>query len=316
MKRKSMLEMVNEYIRYKRDTGFAFRSSAVALHSFAKFADEYAFGKPLTIPLAIQWATTSQAGPQRHVTCIKVLKPFAEYLCIIDPRTELIPGKILGPRSPRPEPYIYSDMEIVRLMETEAYMPKRKRCNNTFSIIIGLLACTGMRISEVLSIQRRDIDWDQKTIIVRNSKNLPLRLVPLDPSTMIQLLQFSKRWHGKQMKNGNEPFFVSLNGGFINYNIFYTAWKRLLVKVGIAKKHHGKNPRPHDLRHTFACNQLLRAYKEKRNIEVTISMLAVYFGHKSVKDTYWYLTGIPALLELSGKRFEEYIKDQRKKSKV
>ena len=111
----------------------------------------------MTIALAIQWATASQAGSQRHVTLIRVLKPFAEYLCIIDPRTELIPGKILGPRPPKPEPYIYSDMEIVRLMETEAYISERKRCNDTFSTIVGLLACTGMRIGEVLSLRCRDI---------------------------------------------------------------------------------------------------------------------------------------------------------------
>ena len=315
MKRKTMQEMADEYIRYKRDVGFIYRSNAT-LHSFAKFADEHAFGKPLTINLAIQWATTSHAGSQRYVSRIKVLNPFAEYLYTIDPRTELIPGNILGPRSPRPEPYIYSDVEIVRLMETEAYIPKRKRCNNTFSIIIGLLACTGMRIGEVLSLRQRDIDWNQKMVIVRNSKNLPMRLVPLDPSTMIQLLQFSRRWHEKTTKTEDEPFFSSLNGGFITYYSFHRAWRRVLVKIGMAKKHHGKNPRFCDFRHTFACNQLLRAYKEKRNIEATINTLSVYLGHRSMKETYWYLTGIPALLELSGKRFEEYIKNLRKKSKA
>lgn len=315
MKRKTMLEMVNEYIRYKNDLGFDYSSKVFALRSFAKFADEYAFGKPLTISLALRWATLSKAGHKRHIARVDILRPLAEYLCIIDPRTELIPRKILGPRYPRPEPYIYSNTEIIRLMGTEAYIPKRKRCNNTFSTIIGLLACSGMRIGEVLSLRRRDIDWNQKTIVVRNSKNLPMRLVPLDPSTMIQLLLFSRRWHGKQTKMGDEPFFISLDEGFIPYDNFLRAWQRVLVKIDMAKKHHGKNPRMHDLRHTFACNQLLRAYKEKRNIDTTISMLSVYLGHQSVEKTYWYLTGIPALLELSGKRFEEYIKNQRKKSK-
>jgi len=314
MKRKTMLEIVSEYIRYKHDMGFGYRREFFDLRSFAKFADEYALGKPLTIKLAIQWATISQAGIQRHVSRIATLRPFAKYLCTIDPRTELIPGKILGPRPTRPEPYIFSNTEIVSLMETEVY-PDRERWNNTFSTIVGLLACTGMRIGEALALQCRDIDWNQKTVIVRNSKQLPMRLIPLDPSTMIQLLQFSRRWHGKQTKMGDVPFFASHNGGFILYPTFLYAWQRVLAKVGIIKKHHGKNPRLHDLRHTFACNQLLRAYKEKRNIEATINMLSIYIGHKSVIDTYWYLTGIPALLELSGRRFEEHIKNQRKKSK-
>jgi len=314
MKKKSMLEIVDDYIHYKRDLGFVFGTSAFDLRSFAKFADEYAFGMPLTVTLAIRWATTSQAGNKRHICLIKALKPFAKYLCTIDSRTELIPGNILGTCSTRAEPYIYSETEIVRLMETEAYNPKRKQCNSTFSTIVGLLACSGMRIGEVLALQWRDIDWDQKTVIVRNSKKLPMRLVPLDSSTMIQLLQFSRRWHGEKMRTGDEPFFTSPDGGFIVYKNFRRIWEQALMKVGMAKKHHGKNPRLYDLRHTFACNQLLRAYKEKRNIEATINMLSVYLGHKSVGETYWYLTGIPALLELSGKRFEDHIKNQRKKS--
>lgn len=307
--------MADEYIRYKRDLGFVHRTNTFDLCSFAKFADEHAFGKPLTINLALRWATASPAGPKRHVNRIGILRPFAEYLCTIDPQTELIPGRILGNYSSRREPYIYSDAEIIRLMETEAYISKRKRCNDTFSTIVGLLACTGMRIGEVLSLQWRDVDWDQRTAIVRDSKKLPMRLVPLDPTTMIQLLHFSRRWHEKQTKAGVKPFFVSRNGGFIVYDNFHRAWQRAIVKAGMNEKHHGNDPRMHDLRHTFACNQLLRAYKEKRNIEATLNMLSVYLGHKSVEKTYWYLTGIPALLKLSGKRFEEYIDNQRKKSK-
>lgn len=315
MKKKSMLERVDEYIRYKQDLGFVHRANAFDLRSFAKFADKNALGKPLTVDLAVRWATASSLGSKRRVYLIDILRPFAEYLWMIDKRTEFIPSKVLGTRSPRPEPYIFSDAEIVHIMKTDAYIPERKRCNNTFSVIVGLLACTGMRIGEALSLRWKDIDWEQKTLIVRNSKKLPMRLVPLDPSTVAQLLQFARRWNGKQMKNNDEPFFASQKGGFINYGNFHRAWKRVLAKVGMLKKHRGKNPRFHDLRHTFACNQLLRAYREKRNIEATINTLSVFLGHKSVEKTYWYLSGVPALLEMSGKRFEEYIANQRKKSK-
>lgn len=309
-----MREMVDEFIRYKNDMGFTYVRSGEDLRAFAKFADKCAPGKPLTINLALQWI--NQTGPKNRAYRSNVLRPFSKYLCVIDPRTELIPGKLIGYRSPRPEPYIYSDKEILRLMKTEAYNPGRRKGTNTFSTIVGLLACSGMRIGEVLSLRWRDIDWNQKTIIVRNSKNLPMRVIPLDPSTMIQLLQFSRLRYGKTTKTGDKPFFTSSTGGFIAQQHFRRAWRRALVKVGIDKRHHGKNPRIHDLRHTFACNQLLRAYREKRNIESTISTLAVYLGHKSTEKTYWYLTGIPALLELSVKRFEEYIKKQRKKSKT
>ena len=103
---KNMREKVEEYIRYKRTLGFKYGNVVFDLRAFAKFADKRAFGQPLTLKTAIQWATSSKAGQERHATLIGILRPFAEYLSMTDSRTESIPSKILGARYSRKEPYI------------------------------------------------------------------------------------------------------------------------------------------------------------------------------------------------------------------
>jgi hypothetical protein len=42
-----------------------------------------------------------------------------------------------------------------------------------------------------------------------------------------------------------------------------------------------------------------------------LTALSTYLGHAKVSDTYWYLTGIPELLDLATSRFERFISPDR-----
>ena len=68
----------------------------------------------------------------------------------------------------------------------------------------------------------------------------------------------------------------------------------------------GVAPRIHDIRHTFACRRLLRWYSDGVDLEHAVAALSTYLGHAKVSDTYWYLTGIPELLDLAASRFERF----------
>jgi len=63
-------------------------------------------------------------------------------------------------------------------------------------------------------------------------------------------------------------------------------------------------PRIQDLRYTFICHCLLRWYREGLNIDKEILYLSIYVGHVKVTDTYWYITGVPALMAAATQRFE------------
>jgi hypothetical protein len=42
------------------------------------------------------------------------------------------------------------------------------------------------------------------------------------------------------------------------------------------------------------------------DVDRVVLALSTYVGHNHVADTYWYVTGIPELMEIAGKRFETY----------
>jgi len=303
MKQGTMLQKIKNYIDYKRNLGYILRDD-YTLIGFGKYADTYAPGQPLTIKLALHWATLPKSRKKNyHAQRLSMLRSFSKYLVIHDPRTQLIPPSILGPVVCRTTPYIYSPDEIIKLVKTNVYAESDSLSNSTFSTVVGLLACTGMRIGEILSLKRKNIDWEQKTIVVRWSKRLPMRLIPVASSTMSRLREYERLRASFFPNTVDDHFFLTSNGRNLTYRAFYPKWKRLLELTGVGDKS-SIVPQIHDLRHTFACNHLLQAYKNKANIDVAVHSLSVYLGHSTIREVYWYLTGIPSLLQLCGELFE------------
>lgn len=155
--KRSMLKNANEYIRYKRSLGYVFGTEAWMIQSFGKYADSLAKGAPLTVKHAIQWATLPNTTKTYHAKRLDALRSFAKFLIVNDPRTELIPTRILGTSCSRTTPYIFSNKEIQQLVATKAYRYPKKLNNFTFSTFIGLLACTGLRVGEALSLQKNAV---------------------------------------------------------------------------------------------------------------------------------------------------------------
>jgi integrase len=61
----------------------------------------------------------------------------------------------------------------------------------------------------------------------------------------------------------------------------------------------GARPRPHDLRHTFATQTMVEAYRSGRDPARTLTLLAVWLGHANPADTYWYLQAAPEVAALA-----------------
>jgi len=310
--KQSMLENAKTYIKHKRNLGYVFGTDAWMLRSFGQYADTIARGRPLTVKLALRWATLPNGKKCYHAKRLDALRPFAKFLIVSDSRTELIPTRILGPSFSRTTPYIFSKEEILQLMTVKAYTRTILINNFTFTTVIGLLASTGLRVGEALSLHRKNIDWEQKTIIVKWSKRLPMRLVPLDQTVIDALHQYDQCRSCLFPNTTEETFFLSPEGKANPYQNFQYAWQCLIGKTGIGKgrKH---PPRMYDLRHTFACNYLLQSYKNNVNIDAATHTLSVYLGHATVRETYWYLSDVPELMEICSGRFENFVIARRKK---
>lgn len=63
------------------------------------------------------------------------------------------------------------------------------------------------------------------------------------------------------------------------------------------------HPRVHDLRHAFAVNTLIDAYRNSADIAALLPVLTTYLGHVEPANT-WYLSAVPELMQLAAARLE------------
>jgi integrase len=168
----------------------------------------------------------------------------------------------------------------------------------TYRMLLGLLACTGLRISEALTLRVQDVDLVQGVLTIRFSKWEHSRQVPLHPSALSPLRRYARR--RTALFPQAQTFFVSNRGQRLQYG----AVNRVFVGLSgdIVPTNGRRHVRLHDLRHTFACRVLLRWQRRRRGVERVV-VLSRYLGHVHIRDTYWYLTAVPDLLKRAAAHF-------------
>jgi integrase len=228
----------------------------------------------------------------------------------IDPRTEIAPAGLVR-RDHRPRPYIYSEREIAQILHAAREHPSSRRYALkpwTLYCVLGLLAASGMRLTEALSIKAGDIDWDRGVLTVGRAKFQKSRLIPLHRSTLRQLHAYAERrdrfFAQRPCRRAADRFFLSTHGGALSNTSVGGDFRRLTVRVGLRLPgaHHG--PRIHDLRHSFAVSTLLRWYRNGKVVDALLPVLSTYLGHVFITGTYWYLTCTPELMQAASTRLE------------
>lgn len=147
-------QAVDEYLALRRGLGFSLRQPGAMLHQFAAFLERD--GAPyITRELALRWAQQrAHAQPEQWASRLGVVRRFAQFWRASDPRTEVSPLGLLPHRYGRKPPYIYTEGEIRRLIAVARQLPSATRLRPaTYATLLGLLAVTGLRISEALVAQ-------------------------------------------------------------------------------------------------------------------------------------------------------------------
>ena len=293
------------YLKIRRSLGFKMKNEEKLLSQFISFLELQGFTH-ITSSAVLSWATQPRdCHPGNWRNRFMTVRRFSKYLHALDPRTEIPPIGALKKRYQRRTPHIYTEKEILRLIKVAKCTRAPKGLWGwTFSTIFGLLAVTGMRISEVVNLGREDVDLGEGVLTIRETKFRKSRLVPIHPSTTKMLKRYDKL---------RDRVFPQLQRG----SFFVTEWGKQLraKKVGekfraLARKIHLRGPKGtpgphlHDLRHTFAVNTMLTWYRLGVDVEAHMPELSTYLGHLSTAETYWYISAVPELLFLAAKKLE------------
>jgi len=306
-----MTTRVEDYLYARRQLGFKLKSQGTQLLAFARFAENGSHQGPVTLELALRWARDSNsAKPITAAKRIEVLRPFIRYLQQFDPATQVPPPKLLGSTHRRPAPHIYSDEEIEALLAAAGQLrPSGGLRPATYETLFGLLAATGMRISEALRLERADVLLEHGMLVVRQSKYRKSRLVPLHATTITALRCYARQRDKFLPVAMDNNFFLSPWGRALKIWNAEETFCNLRRQLGWIARGDYPEPRIHDLRHTFITNCLLRWYRHKINVDNAIVSLSTYVGHVRVTDTYWYVSTVPELMASVSERFERYARE-------
>lgn len=297
--------ILKDYLAMRRKLGFKLQKHEETLREFLTFfetrKDSY-----LTTALALKWARKPKnTNPAWWTERLSMLRGFAAYWKIIDPRTEVPSLHILLPQYRRPTPHIYTDQEIIQILATIRKSPSKD--SYAYWTLFGLLLATGMRIGEALALDNEDVDLKQGVITVREAKLNKSRLLPLHVTTLSVLKQYVKKRNRRFPRLKVAAFFVVMNGRRPSHYMPWNEFRQVLFKIGVRKPSQRKGPRLHDLRHTFAVRALIGFYKNEQDIDAKVHALSTYLGHKDIRCTYWYLTAIPELMGQVLSRLEKKI---------
>jgi integrase len=240
---------LDRYLTVRRSLGYKLGSTERVLRRFVDFA-EAEQAQCITIGLVLRWQNTfGQAGRQTRAGCFGMVRLFAQWLHGLDPTHEMLPRGLVPSVIRRPRPHIYSAAEIAAIVDTAAELPSVYGMRGlTCSTLFGLIAVTGLRISEALGLDAVDVDLNKGVLYIR---------------------------------------LVCQRIGMRSPQQYYR---------------HGRGPRIHDLRHSFAVGTIIDWYRTGKDPSREMIKLTTYLGHTSPHNTYWYIEAVPELLELASHR--------------
>jgi integrase len=223
-----------------------------------------------------------------------IVRRFAEALTIEDPAHDVPPADAFGRwKFERQMPHIYSAEEVAALMVAARRLgPPGSIRPETMATLIGLLAATGLRVSEALALDMGDITADG--LVIRETKFRKSRLVPLHASVRAALDRYLRR--RRKVRGAGNTLLVGDSGRRPAYVTLCALFLRLGRETGLRGLPGEKGPRMHDLRHTFAVRSLEACNGDRRAVARHMLALATYMGHSDPSHTWWYLQATPALM--------------------
>lgn len=298
-----------DYIAQRRHLGYRSVTAERALRAFAHHLDDTGHDVPIPVETSLAWATrTASTDPCHPARRLNTIRGFLRHLSTIDGATAVPAPGLLGPAGHRRPPHIYSDSEIHHLMDAARGLePAGGLRPHAYRTLFALLSCTGLRITEALALSCDDVDLAAGIITVRAGKRGRMRLVPLHPSAIGPLHDYTT---DRQRRFGwpgpDAAFFRTDRSDRISYNAAHYAFAAVRRQLGWSGDGRTGDPTIHDLRHSMAVRRVEAWHAAGDNVDAKIPLLATYLGHVEVRDTYWYLSATPELMAIISDKFESF----------
>lgn len=312
--RISLQQRIDDYLAERRRLGFELRSRDTLLAGFARYVVSRNHRGPLTADLMVDWARQDKwhrETPSTWAARLARVRHFARYLKQFEPDTEVPEELAFGPEPGRVAPHIFHEDEIVGLLAAARRLgPHGSIRPATYETLFGLMASTGLRVSEAIHLRDIDVDLKHGMLTIRQTKFAKSRQLPMHPSTVAALARYRQQRARHIPARADMTFLISSRGRRLGQPLgdrqAHRVFNALGDSLGWVNRGAHATPRLHDLRHTFAVRRMMLWHADGTDIDQMMLALSTYMGHAEIFYTYWYLTAVPELMALAGGKFERF----------
>ena len=274
-----MRDLVKEFLDKKVVENGASQNTMKAYHTdieqFIKTIEptEPQNAKDTDIENYLKFLSEDKCSPKtvsRKISCVREFYKFLQSEKII---TDNPTYKLHTPKIDKSLPGFLTEAEIEKICSqyTKNYSIERT------ILMVKLMYTTGLRVSELVSLQEDAINYDMCQILVKG-KGSKERIVPVEKTVIQDILKYTKTREAYLKKRKNKWLFPSIRSlsGHITRSGFFRNLKQVAVLAGVdSTKVH-----PHILRHSFA-TQLV-------NNDVDLRSIQKMLGHENISTTEIY----------------------------
>jgi integrase len=304
-----LIEVINAYLTLQRSLGMRFQAAGRLLRQFNREMGDPQIDKvdPEAVARFLQGIGSLSATWTLKYSVLSGFYKFA----ISRSHVHGAPLPVSQPKlPPQQSPYVYSIDELRRLLDATSslYVAHSRLQAPMYRTLLLLLYGSVMRIGEALGITMRDVDLNERIIIVRNTKFFKTRLVPIGPKLAEELAAHIELRRQLPLPAGDDsPLFTTRTGRRWPYQHVITLFQRVRRAADIGcPAGELRPPRLHDFRHTAAVHRVLAWYRSGKDVQRLLPQLATYLGHADIKSTQRYLKMTPELLQEASQRFACY----------
>jgi integrase len=277
----------------KRAVGYKYDAEERVLSRFEAFCrQEFPGLDTVTRACAEAWITSARQRGVRPATLQALAAPvreLARWLARRGTAAYVLPAGVL-PRPARYVPHIYTDQELAALFA------QADRCHPSsqaplrhlvMPVLFRTIYACGLRASQARLLRPGDVDAAAGVLQIRDTKGGKDRQVPVAAALRDRLAAYRTAVADQPER---EWFFPGTRAGqpLTLVNVYHN-FRRFLWQARISHGGRGHGPRVHDLRHTFAVNNLRTWFAAGEDVGALLPVLQAYMGHASISDTAYYL---------------------------
>ena len=234
-----LIESFLDYLQYERNysekTVLAYGEDIKQLQEFAQ--EEYGKFNPLEVEAELirEWIVSLMDKGYTSTSVnrkLSSLRTFYKYL-LRQGETTIDPlRKVKGPKNKNAVACVLKRNEMNRLLDETDFGEGFKGCRDR--LIIEMFYATGMRLSELIGLDNKDVDFSASLLKVTGKRNKQ-RLIPFGDELQELMLEYINV-RNETIPERSEAFFIRENGERLYKNLVYNLVKRNLSKVVSLKK--------------------------------------------------------------------------------